>query len=117
MTSGIGGSGPIGAPRGPAGADGIGGAGGVDGPGEALSLGGASGATGVDQLATDIRAGRISADEALAQLVAEAIPGGLDGVAGLDRADLQAVLDDLIATDPYLSSLAARLGATPRDDG
>jgi hypothetical protein len=114
MTSGIGGSGPIGGPRGPVGADGIGGAGGVDGPGEALSLGGASGATGVDRLAADIQAGRISADEALAQLVAEAIPGGLEG---LDRADLQAVLDDLVATDPYLSSLAARLGATPRDDG
>jgi hypothetical protein len=109
MTSGIGGSGPIGGPRGAVGAEGIGGA---EGAGEALSLGaasGTSGATGIDRLAADLQAGRISADEALAQLVAEAIPGGLEG---LDRADLQAVLDDLVATDPYLASLATRLGAT-----
>jgi hypothetical protein len=109
MTSGIGGSGPVGGPRG---ADGIGGAAGADGAGEALSLGGtggAAGASGIDRLAADLQAGRIGADEALAQLVAEAIPGGLEG---LDRADLQAVLDDLVATDPYLASLAARLGAT-----
>jgi hypothetical protein len=109
MTSGIGGSGPIGGPRGATGADGIGGATSAEGAGEALALGGTSGATGVDRLAADLQAGRISADEALAQLIAEAVPGGLEG---LDRADLQAVLDDLIATDPYLASLAARLGAT-----
>jgi hypothetical protein len=116
MTSGIGGSGGVGGPRGPDAASGPGSTSGVEAPGEALTIESTAGprASSVDRLAADLQSGRVSADQALAELISEAVPGGL---ADLDRAELQAALGDLLATDPYLAGLAARLGATPPDDG
>ena len=127
MTSGIGGAGGIGGPRGPSGPTGPRSGDAVEGPGEALSAEatraaeaargpGAAQMSSIDRLAADLDAGRISADDALAQLMADAVP---DGMPAADRADLREALLDLLATDPYLAGLAARLGATPavRDEG
>jgi hypothetical protein len=127
MSSGIGGGG-IGGPRGPSGPGGKGpttgvdgaesrpGAQGVDSAGQPLQVDaggaaaiGAPSAGTIERLASDLQAGRISADEALAQLISEAVPGGLPD---LERSELRAALGDLLATDPYLAGLAARLGAT-----
>jgi len=121
MTSGIGGagSGGVGGPRGPDGPRGPGGAGGIDEPGEALATpidtGGARGAeagssASIDRLSADLEAGRITPDEALAQLISEAVPGGLPPN---EIAELKSTLSDLLASDPYLAALAARLGARP----
>jgi len=113
MTSGIGGPGGPSGPRGPGRPDGPDGPGGVDGPGQPLSIqtpAGAAGTGAIDRLAADLEAGRISPEEALTELMAEAIPEDMTGV---ERADLEALLGDLLASDPYLAGLAAQLGVKP----
>ena len=117
MTSGIGGPGGAGGPRGPGRPEGPDGPGDVDGldPGTPMSAAPTAPAdvASIDRLAADLDAGRISPEEALAELMAEAIP---DGLAAADRADLEALLGELLASDPYLAGLAARLGAKPTPD-
>jgi hypothetical protein len=118
MTSGISGPGGPGGPRGPGGPEGAAGAGEVAGAGAALAAeverlraaqaAGAAPPTDLARLAADLDAGRISGDEALAQLVAGL---GLD-LGELDGAELRALVADLVASDPFLAELAARLGAS-----
>jgi hypothetical protein len=129
MTSGIsgpGGSGGPAGPGGPTGPDGPDAAAGADGAGEVSPAGaaltaeverlraaqGPGPAQAVDdlsRLAADLDAGRVSGDEALVQLIAQM---GVE-LGDLDGAELRALIADLVATDPYLGELAARLGATP----
>lgn len=125
MTSGISGAG------GPSGPGGIGGPEGPDGPDEvdgadavgggaaasgAARTAGAAGADPIDQLAADLDAGRITGDQALDRLVDQALPPDL---AIGDRDELRAMMMDLVASDPHLAQLAARLGvaAPGGDDG
>jgi hypothetical protein len=127
MSSGITGSGGAGGAGGPRGPNGPGDA---DAPGEAgeateagevrpldLAAAGPAGPAGsvgpvatdsVDRIAADLDAGRISGREALDRLIDEAVPGEL---AGADRTELRALMADLIAHDPHLQRLAARIGA------
>jgi hypothetical protein len=119
MTGGI--SGP-GGPKGPGGPDGPGGAdaaGEVSPAGAALTaeverlraaqgVGGAAPVDDLAALAAEVDAGRVTGDEALARLIAGM---GVD-LGEVDGADLRALLADLVASDPYLAALAARLGAT-----
>lgn len=120
MSTGI--SGP-GGPRGPGGAGSAGdvassatATAGVERAGAALTAEverlratGSTGATGeLGQLAADLDAGRITGDEALAQMIAGM---GLD-IGELEGGELRELLADLAASDPYLAGLAARLGAT-----
>ncbi len=135
MTTGIKGPSGPGGPTGPAGADdlpdvdradragqavqagradqavGAGQAAGASGPGSAA---GASGADPMVALAADLDAGRVSPDDALARLLDEGL--GADLEPG-QRAELEALFADLLATDPYLAGLARDLGASPADDG
>src|SRR5262245_51095629 len=119
MTSGISGSGGPGGPKGP---------GATDGPADvdeadaveagaplevhAARAAAASGveASGVDRIAADLDAGRITGREALDRLIDEAVPGELGAE---ERAELRQAMADLIAHDPHLAGLAARIGAAP----
>ena len=117
MTSGISGPGGPGGPRGPGGPTGADAAGEITGAGAALAAeverlraareAGAAPPTDLARLAADLDAGRITGDEAIAELVAGL---GLE-LGDLDGAELRALVSDLVATDPYLAGLAARLGA------
>lgn len=112
MTTGI--TGP-GGPKGPAAGEAADAASGTERAGASLAAeverlrdAGAVGPTELSALAADLEAGRITGDEALARLVS-----GLGAELGeLDGAELRALMTDLLATDPYLAGLAARIGAT-----
>jgi hypothetical protein len=135
MTSGISGSGGPGGARGPGGP---GGPATTDEAGEAGEAGEAEGAVetgaplaahaaapggaavgldtgGIDRIAADLDAGRISGREALDRLLDEAVPedAGLDAA---ERADLREAMLELIANDPHLQALAARIGAAGGGD-
>jgi hypothetical protein len=62
--------------------------------------------TDLAQLAADLDAGRVTGDEAIARLIASF---GLE-LGDLDGAEVRALISDLVATDPYLAELSARLG-------
>ncbi len=112
MTTGI--TGP-GGPKGPASTEATEAASGTERVGASLAAeverlrgAGAAAPTELSALAADLDAGRISGDEALARLVSS-----LGGELGeLDGAELRALMADLIASDPYLAGLAAKLGAS-----
>ena len=118
MTSGISGPGGPRDARGPLGAGGMDGAGEVRGAGAALTAeverlraAGTSSpvaASELGSLAAELDAGRITGDEAIAQLIA----GLGDELGDVDGAELRAMMADLVAADPYLSELAGRLGAS-----
>ena len=106
---------PIG-PRGPGAAEVEGvaevGAGGAIRPAEPAA------ADAVAGIAADVAAGRISRDEAVERIVAEALSSDLVRAAPADlRAELAAALDSLIATDPYLKSLVQGLGSARAGEG
>jgi hypothetical protein len=123
MTTGISGPGGPGGPRGPRGPAGIDGPEGPAGAGEVAGAGaalaaeverlraareaGATPPTDLARLAADLDAGRITGDQALAELIAGL---GVD-LGDLDGAELRALVADLVEADPYLAQLAARLGA------
>lgn len=71
----------------------------------ASSVGAAGPADAVAHLAAELDAGRVTAEQAVAALVA-----GLSPPPGVDGAAVRAMLTDLLAVDPYLGQLAARLG-------
>jgi hypothetical protein len=102
----IGGPGGIGGPKGP---------GGPEGPSEIDDVAGdapveqapAAGPPGdALALAAEIAAGRLTPQEAIDRLVDAAAGPGLDAA---ERAELRALLTDLVANDPYLGSLAGRI--------
>lgn len=120
MTTGITGPGGPSGPRGPDGSDATGAAAGSERVGaslaaevERLRASGATAPAELSTLAADLDAGRITGDEALARLVSGL---GLE-LGELDGTELRALMSDLLASDPYLAGLAARLGATGGSDG
>jgi hypothetical protein len=64
----------------------------------------------IDRIAADLDAGRISGREALDRLLDEAVPGDL-ALGEAERAELREAMEELIAHDPHLAALAARIGA------
>lgn len=120
MTTGITGPGGPGSPRGPDGSEAAGATAGSERIGASLAAeverlrgAGATAPTELASLAAELDAGTITGDEAMARLVSGL---GLD-LGELDGAELRGLLADLLATDPYLAGLAARLGATGGSDG
>lgn len=108
--SSIGGPGGIGGPKGPQGPDASDGPGGpeaADGLDEAAPASDAAAATMIDKLAAEIAAGTLSPREAIDRLVEETAGPELDAA---ERAELRELLTDLVANDPYLSSLGGRAG-------
>jgi hypothetical protein len=108
MTS-IGGPGGVGGPKGPGGPTG------PDGPedlaevGADTDIGGATAARaagGLEAMAAEIAAGKLTAHEAVEKLVDEI--AGTDQLGSAERAELRELLTDLVANDPYLSSLVGR---------
>jgi hypothetical protein len=59
----------------------------------------------LDALANDIATGRLTAHEAVEQLVAQAGAG----LPALEQTELRELLTELVANDPYLGSLAKQL--------
>jgi len=77
--------------------------------------GGTSGTSGIDRIAADLDAGRISGREALDRLIDEAVPDEAE-LGPEERAELREAMRELIANDPHLQALAARIGAGSGDD-
>src|SRR5262249_6541490 len=65
---------------------------------------------GIDRIAADLDAGRITGREALDRLIDEAVPGEME-LDEAERAELREAMAELIANDPHLAALAARIGA------
>lgn len=110
--TGIGGPGGIGGPKGPTGPTGPSE---IDGPSEATDIADIAGteraaATGrapdIDALSAEVAAGRLTAREAIEQLVDATATADMDQA---DRAELREMLTDLVANDPYLGALANRV--------
>ncbi|MGE0872844.1 MAG: hypothetical protein AB7P03_30090 [Kofleriaceae bacterium] len=108
--SSIGGPSGIDGPKGPTGPEG------VDTP-EAAAQGTEAAAiepstqiqrpSDVQALASEIAAGRLTAREAIDQLVEATATPGMNAA---ERAELRELLTDLVANDPYLGQLAGRVG-------
>ena len=107
--SSVGGPGGIGGPKGPSGPSG------PDGPDDVGDVGGDTAVEGaraaraageLEAMAAEIAAGKITAREAGDKLVDEI--AGSDQLGASERADLRELLTDLVANDPYLSSLVGR---------
>lgn len=112
--SSIGGPGGIGGPKGPEG-PGATAADGVDDVADASGVRGDSaieGATAaraageLEALVGDIAAGKLTAREAVDRLVDDI--AGTEQLGATERAELRELLGDLVANDPYLSSLVGR---------
>jgi hypothetical protein len=110
--SSIGGPGGIGGPKGPTGPSGaddvsdvadvrdVQGESSIDGATAARAAG------GLQAMAAEIATGKLTAREAVERMVNEI--AGSDQLGASERAELRELLTDLVANDPYLSSLAAR---------
>ena len=97
----IGGPGGIGGPKGPSG---------VDRPDElegADEVASTEKAGQFDAIAADVAAGKMTPQEAVDRMVDEI--AGHEDLAAADRAELRELLADLVANDPYLSSLVGRI--------
>jgi hypothetical protein len=108
--SSIGGPGGVGGPKGP------GGIGGPDRPDGSGEVSGAAPATGgeraaevgeFDRIAADIASGKLTRQQAIDQMIDQM--AGTDQLAAPERAELREILADLVANDPYLSSLLGRV--------
>lgn len=97
--SSIGGPGGIGGPKGPSGPEGPEG---VDDVAEAPATGEAK---GLDAAMAQLRAGQLTPREAIDRMVDEAGAG----LGQTERAELRELIVDLVANDPYLSSLVGRI--------
>jgi hypothetical protein len=114
--SSIGGPGGIGGPTrggGPSAVDGPDGPDGPDGAAGAEGPAGAHGAqrTGTDPwlaVASDIAAGKLTPEQVVDRMVEQIAT--TEQLAGPERAELREMLADLVAHDPYLSSLLGRVG-------
>jgi hypothetical protein len=106
--SAIGGPGGVGGPKGPSGPDGPGGPEGADAPATTgpLDQAAATNRSEIDALAAEVAAGRLTPREAIDRMV-DAAAGPELGPA--ERAELRELLTDLVASDPYLGSLAGRV--------
>ena len=106
---GTGGPGGIGGPKGPSGLDGAGGADGPQGADEIADVAEAPAATqttGLDATLAQLRAGELTPREAIDRMVDDA---GV-GLGQTERAELRELIVDMVANDPYLSSLVGRVG-------
>lgn len=103
--SSIGGPGGIGGPKGPSGPDGPDGPEGPEGPDGVAEAPGAHEATGLDAAMAQLRAGQLTPREAIDRMVDEAGAG----LGQTERAELRELIVDLVANDPYLSSLVGRI--------
>ena len=97
--SSIGGPGGIGGPKGPTGPDG------PDGPDAVAEAPTAGEARGLDATMAQLRAGQLTPREAIDRMVDDAGAG----LGQAERAELRELIVDLVANDPYLSSLVGRL--------
>lgn len=108
-TIGPGGNGPIGPADGGGAVDGVEGPDGAvaaDAAEPALEPGAAGDADPLTRLAADLDAGRISPEQAMAEL----IDGSLAGLPPEEQAEVRRLMEDLVASDPYLGGLLGGTG-------
>jgi hypothetical protein len=104
--SGIGGPGGVGGPKGPGGPSGVDDVADVDG-GASIDGATATRAAGeLEAMAADIAAGKLTAREAVDKLVDDI--AGSQQLGATERTELRELISDLVANDPYLSSLVGR---------
>ena len=103
---GAGGPGGVGGPKGPDGPDGIDDVADVGTDSNVSSTTAAKAAGGLEAMASEIAAGRMTPREAVDKLVDEI--AGTDQLGAAEKAELRALLSDLVANDPYLQSLVSR---------
>ena len=94
--SSIGGPGGVGGPKGPSG---------PEGPDEIAEAPAAGETKGLDAAMAQLRAGQLTPREAIDRMVDEAGAG----LGQTERAELRELIVDLVANDPYLSSLVGRV--------
>jgi hypothetical protein len=97
--SSIGGPGGIGGPKGPTGPDG------ADEVGDVAEAPAAGETTSLDATLAQLRSGQLTPREAIDRMVDDA---GV-GLGQTERAELRELIVDLVANDPYLSSLVGRV--------
>ena len=86
--------------------------------GGAAPASGAAASDAVTRIAEDVAAGRVSRDEAIDRIIAEALDSEIVRAAPSElRAEISAALEALVATDPHLQSLVRGLGPAPSGDG
>lgn len=111
------------APTGPSGTPAVEGVpvGGAAAPGEVDAAAGAVPSAppdAVTRIAEDLAGGRITRDQAVERIIAEALDSELIRTApGELRADVAHALEALLATDPYLQSLVRGLGNPSHGEG
>jgi hypothetical protein len=106
----IGGPGGVGGPKGPKSPDDVGGPGDVDEVAPEQATGAvdpAARTNELDAIAADLSAGKLTPHEAVDKLV-DQIASGTD-LGPADRAELRALMADLVANDPHLGALLNRL--------
>lgn len=111
--SGIGGPGGIGGPKGPSGPGAPTEVDDVDDVRDVADAGHVDGATAaraageLEAMASDIASGKLTAREAVDRLVDEI--AGTEKLGATERTELRELINDLVANDPYLSSLVGRI--------
>ena len=103
---GAGGPGGVGGPKGPDGPDDVDDVADVGTDSGVSSTTAAKAAGGLEAMASEIAAGRMTPREAVDKLVEEI--AGADELGAAEKAELRALLGDLVANDPYLQSLVNR---------
>ncbi|HEY1814211.1 MAG TPA: hypothetical protein VGL61_11160 [Kofleriaceae bacterium] len=103
----IGGPGGVGGPKGPKPPDDVGGPDEVAPETGASAVESAARTNELDAIAADLSAGKLTPHEAVEKLV-DQIASGTD-LGPADRAELRALMADLVANDPHLGTLINRL--------
>ena len=103
----IGGPGGIGGPKGPKPPDDVAELDEVAPQQPASEVAATTGTSDLDAVAADLAAGKLTPHEAVEKLV-DQVANGTD-LGPADRAELRALMSDLIANDPHLGALITRL--------
>ena len=98
-------------------ADKLGGPGGPSGPGGPGGPSGPGGPDPIADIAADLKAGRITPEQAVDRVVEAAAKDGIpDAAPEKVRAELREQLLSLVGDDPYLASKARRIGVKGGDE-
>jgi hypothetical protein len=93
-----------------------------EGPGFAEKLGSSTSTstststTPISAIAADLKAGKITPEQAVQRVVDLAVANGAPGVPERVKESIRAELERLVADDPFLRGKAAGIGVVPKED-